>query len=388
MDFLYTGADFSSPAFASLVSREPGDGGLNIGGLVFAERLAAFAERPVAELIEELSSKKSPAAQNVGGPAIVSLIHTAQVMPASTVRFFGLLGNDEAGMTIAETIDLTPVDSSNVTITRGATPATHVFSDPNYQNGEGERLFVNQLGVANDDEAGELPARFCQADIVQFGGTALLPPLHSRLPDYLRRAKAAGAFTVVNTVYDFMAESRHPGGRWTLGSDESYPAVDLMITDLEESRRLTNCEHAADAIRWFLERGVGAAIVTSGADPVWFAGRASDAQTAGTAADLQEPKSLPVFSRFRSLHREECAAGDTTGCGDNFCGGVVAEIARFLDRGEAPKQTYSLEAAVRSGIAAGALCLTYVGGTMLERHTGEKRARVANVREQYGAEEH
>ncbi|MFP4378182.1 MAG: carbohydrate kinase family protein [Spirochaetales bacterium] len=365
MDFLYTGADFTAPAFTELASRSPGDGGLNIGGLVFAEHLASFADQPIAQLIESLAAGKDPDAQNVGGPAIVSLIHTAQVVPEATVRFFGLLGNDEAGATIARTIDETPVDSTSIARAGGATPATHVFSDPSF-NGEGERLFVNQLGVANNEQSGQLPDRFFEADIVQFGGTALVPPLHSRLPEYLRRAKASGAFTVVNTVYDFMAESRKPGSRWTLGSDESYPSTDLIIADLEEARRLTGCETAENAVQWFLNRGVGAAIVTCGADPVWFASASSGSQ----------PISMPVYAQFRIQNQEACAGGDTTGCGDNFCGGVVAEIAKDTE-------SFSIADAVDNGIAAGALCLTYVGGTLIEEAPGQKRRKVESVQKAY-----
>jgi sugar/nucleoside kinase (ribokinase family) len=198
----------------------------------------------------------------------------------------------------------------------------------------------------------------------------------------LRRAKSAGAFTVVNTVYDFMAESEDPEGRWTLGSDESYRFVDLIITDLEEARRLTGREGAPEAVRWFLEQGVRAAIVTSGAEPVWFAATAGDGIDS-REAEPGEPRSLPVFSEFRTLNSEACASGDTTGCGDNFCGGVVAEIARSIDASGAKEARYSLETAVRGGIAAGALCLTYVGGTMLEKDKGQKQAMVADVRDQY-----
>ena len=35
MDYLFTGVDFSGPAFARYRSREPGDGGLVPGHLVF-----------------------------------------------------------------------------------------------------------------------------------------------------------------------------------------------------------------------------------------------------------------------------------------------------------------------------------------------------------------
>ena len=97
------------------------------------------------------------------------------------------------------------------------------------------------------------------------GGTALTPALHDSLDSLLSRAKASGAFTFVNTVYDFRNESRAPGAPWPLGSsDASYASIDLLVTDLEEARRLSGAGDAAAALAFFRDRGVGAAVVTAG----------------------------------------------------------------------------------------------------------------------------
>lgn len=365
MDILHQGADFSSDPFASLTSRVSGDGGLNVGGLVFAQDLASFSGRPMEAILSSLAGGRGPDAENVGGPAIVSLIHTAQLVPDSRVEFFGTTGTDHTGQALRDVLSRTPVGTGHLRTLDGATPATHVFNDPKYDSGTGERLFINQLGVADFPAAGQLPEEFVKADIVQLGGTALVPPLHRRLPGVLRRAREAGAFTVVNTVYDFRGERERPEERWTLGSDEAYEHIDVLICDLEEARRLTGRSDAASAVAWFLKRGCRGAIVTCGADPVWYG-----TEQAGEPLIVSQP----VYREF--TNDQSPAAGDTTGCGDNFCGGVVAAVA---DRLQSGADHIDLAEAVTTGIASGAFCLSYLGGTMVERHPGEKLSRISTT---------
>lgn len=362
LDILHQGADFSNGSFRRLASRQSGDGGLNIGGLVFASDLEAFDGRPIDEILSDLAEGRAPAAENVGGPAIVSLIHTAQLVPGARVSFFGATGTDPTAGTLRGILGQTPVNTSELRSLSGATPATHVFNDPAYDRGAGERLFINQLGVADLPAASALPEDFFQADVVQFGGTALVPPLHAHLPRQLQKARSAGAFTIVNTVYDFRSERDHPGERWTLGSDEAYRHIDLLICDLEESRRLSGRQTAHDGVRWFLSQGCRAAIVTAGTAPVWY----------GTG-DAGLVASQPVYREFVENHLAGVLTGDTTGCGDNFCGGVVAHVAERLAAGA---RTIDLAEAVTLGIASGAFCLSYLGGTMVEAEAGEKRARI------------
>ena len=371
MDLIHQSVDFSSTIYRSLTSRRPGDGGLNIGGLVFARDLERFAQRPITEVLSDLAERRPPDARNVGGPAIVSLIHTAQLLPHADVAFFGVAGDDGTGDSLRSILAQTPVRTHALRTLPGDSPATYVFSDAGYQDGAGERLFVNQIGVADSDDAAAVPARFLEADIVQFGGTALVPPLHNRLPQLLERAREHRAFTVVNTVYDFRAERDAPQRRWTLGGDQAYRSIDLLLTDLEEARRLTGQSAPLDAIHWFLARGVRAAVVTCGADPVWYGTSVSGEATVA---------SLPVYREFVRDRPVAGASGDTTGCGDNFCGGVVASIAEHIEAGD---RQLDLSRIVCRGIASGALCLSYLGGTMVEASAGEKRELTERVEHAY-----
>lgn len=389
MDYLYRDVDFTSQAVQRLLRRQPGDGGLTIGGLVFAEALERFAARPIDDVLRSITGGRNPDRQNVGGPAIVSLIHTAQLLPDATVRFYGATGDDETGAALRSIALQTPLDINDLAVRPGATPATYVFSDPSYHGGHGERLFVNQLGVASHVAPADLGPQFPRADIVQLGGTALVPTLHDSLATLLRDARTTGALTVVNTVYDFRAELSRPNERWPLGGDGAYRLIDLLVADAEEAARLSGADSPAAAIDWFLARGVGAAIVTNGPDPVWFA-------AAGPRFSPTGPSTREVFTGFaRSAAARE---GDTTGCGDTFTGGVVASIAEQMDAlhaGPAPdgdpgsasggggRARIDLESAVVRGVASGAFCLTHLGGTYVESAAGEKLSRVREVEQLY-----
>ena len=144
-----------------------------------------------------------------------------------------------------------------------------VFSDPGFDHGRGERCFLNTIGAAGQLLDADLADDFFDADLIVFGGTGLVPPIHDALDHLLARAKAAGAFTVVNTVYDFRNQRRNPDARWPLGSsDDSYRLIDLLIADLEEALRLSGTESLDEAMRFFIDMGVGAVIVTNGSRDV------------------------------------------------------------------------------------------------------------------------
>ena len=86
MDLIYPEVDFSSAAFRAAASGNEGDGALAPGRLVFAADAEAFAGRPFAEVLADIVGRApdggpaSPAAENVGGPSVVSLVHAAQML--------------------------------------------------------------------------------------------------------------------------------------------------------------------------------------------------------------------------------------------------------------------------------------------------------------------
>ena len=177
-----------------------------------------------------------------GGPSIVSLINVAQITDSKNceVRFYGRGGKDEIGEYLISAMRKTPVILKDYKLINNRTPSTVVLSDPSYDNGHGERAFLNSIGAAWDYKPEELDDDFFHSDIVVFGGTALVPQIHDHMTSLLKKAKANGCVTIVNTVFDFRNEKANPTAKWPLGeSDESYGYIDLLIADQEEAFRLS-----------------------------------------------------------------------------------------------------------------------------------------------------
>jgi sugar/nucleoside kinase (ribokinase family) len=221
--------------------------------------------------------------------------------------------------------------------------------------------------VAADYGPADLGEDFFAGDIVVFGGTALVPGIHDALTPLLERAKAAGALTVVTTVYDFRAEKRDPTSPWPLGDTAaSLPLIDLLVTDREEALRISGETKAESAIETLREGGAHCCVVTQGSDDVLLS---SD----GSVFAPARLSRLPVSEAIRRDVRQS-RVGDTTGCGDNFAGGLLASLALQLRGGRAGR--LDLMDACSWAIASGGYACFYVGGTYLEDAPGEKRSKI------------
>jgi sugar/nucleoside kinase (ribokinase family) len=379
-DILYAHGDFSAPAFRKVMSREEGDGGLTPGRLVFAEDFERFAGKPYEAALAEIAGGP-PASRNLGGPAVVSLAHAAQVLGKNAeVRYYGVRGSGELGDFTEAALARLPFKEYRLTRKEGAAPRTDVISDPSYDNGHGERTFINLLGAASRFGPEDLDDSFFDAGIITFGGTSVMPLIHDNLTGLLEHAGQRGAVRVVNMVYDFRGESAFPGKKWKLGrGDDAYPFIDILIADKDEALKTSGTAQAEEAIHWFLSQGTGAVIVTDGSRPVTFASEGK-----GIFFPLKLD-SLPVCEAInRELAAHPKRRGDTTGCGDNFAGGVISSLAEQLSFNQ--KGGVDLrECAVQGTVAGGFACFT-IGGTFYERYPGEKRERLAPYIEMYRKE--
>jgi len=357
------------------MSKTRGDGGLIPGGLVFSEQFESFAGKELVNAVREITPVDPDPVMNVGGPSIVALIHAAQLLhdTGTRVQYHGARGDDGPGGFLQEQLEKTPVNVENLKILPGATPSTIVLSDPEFSGGHGERAFINDIGVAWQVGPDDLDSSFFDADVVVFGGTALVPGLHDHLTGLLKKAKANGCLTVVNTVYDFRSEIRDPGGTWPLGrEEEAYPWIDLLITDLEEALHMSGEKEAPLACRHLSEKGVSALLVTRGTDPTLAC---SDGRVLG-------PLSLQSFPISKKLvcDLQDTRGGDTTGCGDNFAGGVLASLAWQMMKGAGQPE---LLECLAWGTVSGGHCCFHVGGTFVETRPGEKLGRIRPYFEAY-----
>lgn len=370
VDYLYSPVDFSGESYRRYESSKSGDGGLSPGKLVFKEEFEKFSGIDYIHVREMLTNGNPPVTLNIGGPSIVSLIHTAQLlndMPAE-VCFYGSKGKDAGAVFIDEQLLKTPLKVKFYKISDQNTPFTDVLSDPDYDQGHGERIFINNIGAAWDLHPEDLDDDFFESDIVVFGGTALVPQIHRSLLDLLKKAKAKKAITIVNTVYDFLNEKENSEKAWPLGASlDTYRYIDLLIADMEEALRLSGQKNIDDALSFFKQTGVGAVIVTHGAKPTHFF---SNSLLFGTNAGRRQ-----VSEKIRTeiLQYPE-RVGDTTGCGDNFAGGIIASIAKQLM--EKPDKLVNMDEAIALATVSGGYACFYHGGTFFEDKIGQKKCLI------------
>lgn len=373
VDNLYGHVKFDTDIYKKLVSRTPGDGGLSTGGLVFSEAFAGFANEEYNTVLAGLAGSDTPDSSNIGGPGIVPILHAAQVRQSTDIRyrFAGVVGRDENGRRFQELLKKTGFPFTDYTESDLPTPSTDVLSDPDFNGGRGERTFINTIGSAGTYGPESLPEDFFDADFLLFGGTALVPPLHDTLDELCRRGREVGAFVMVTTVYDFRNEARFKGRSWPLVDD--YTNIDLLVVDREEALKISGEASPEAAKGWFLARGSRAVVVTQGADDVLLGISHRRFLTPGRSK-------MPTCR-----YADEVVAGltekrDTTGCGDNFVGGLIDSIARQMaaagdagiSEGKGNSLQLNLEEAVVSGIAAGSVALTCLGGVYYESKPGQK----------------
>ena len=371
VDYLYSPIDFKGEIFRRFLSQSPGDGGLSPGKLVFTEEFEKYSNSSYAAARQYLTAGMEPVGINIGGPSIVSLIHAAQMLhnTPARVHFFGCKGRDDAGRFIEEKLTQTPMKTGYYKTSERFTPFTDVLSDPEYDHGHGERIFINNIGAAWDFLPSDLDESFFSSDMVVFGGTALVPNIHSSLTQLLAKAKQQNAITIVNTVYDFLSEKSDPQKPWQLGeNNDAYPYIDLLITDKEEALRHSGRETIKEALTYFKDQGVGAAIITHGPMPVSFFAQSQ-------IWEKDAPDEMPVSQlTINQIKENPERAGDTTGCGDNFTGGVIASIAQQkLDH---PSKKINMRKAIAMGVASGGFACFYHGGTWLEKTPGEKAGKI------------
>ncbi len=374
-DYLYPNVPFKSEVFKKYSSVRPGDGGLSPGKLVFTDELESFTGVPYPQILDELTEQNATASFNIGGPSIVSLIHAAQMLEEETfgVKYFGISGTDNTAGKIRKILKKTPLDFTGyLAQSTRQTPFTHVLSDPSYYNGHGERTFINNIGAAWDLTPDFLPDVFFNADLVCFGGTAITPNLHDNLHLLLGKAKRNGAFTFVNTVYDFRNEKMNQGKPWPLGLSElSFPNIDLLIMDYEEALKISGKINVQDAFQFFATV-VTAFVITRGADPVIY-------YSSGKVFK-KDQGALNVSDEVTSSIQKNEYSGDTTGCGDNFAGGVISSIAIQLNDGN---MNPDLKEAVVWGICSGGFACSYHGGTYLDVKRGDKKQAIDHLITRY-----
>ena len=378
VDNLYSPVSFKSDGCKKWSHGNSSGTGIITGGLVFGEDLEKSAGKKYGDILQEIIDEGVTPQKNVGGPAIVAMIHIAQIMGETIdIGFFGARADDENGCFIAEKLGPFDIDLSGYVVVSGQTPFTDVLSDPLHNDNNGERSFINYIGAAAELSGSNLDNSFFNANILIYGGTALTPGLHDDLSLLLKKGKEAGCLNFVNTVYDFRNQNLNPDKPWPLvGEDKDYQMIDLLIADNEEAMRISGKESKEEALVYFSGKGVHSVIITHGSEDVICY---SDGLFFLEKGIFNLPVSISAGSQMRSLPLG--SAADTTGCGDNFAGGVYASTAIQLENKQAVKP--SLKEAAAWGVVSGGFAGLYSGGVYYEKRQGEKLEKLKDLFEEY-----
>ena len=239
------------------------------------------------------------------------------------VRLAGTVGNDDASAFALRELSACGVEIETLGRTDQPNAATTVLV-----NSRGDRQFLHRLGSSH--HAFREPLEFTDAivrDMQHFHLASLfvLPHLRRNAPEMLRRAKAAGLTTSLDTNWD-------PHDEWLRVLEPCLKHVDVLFLNEDESRKLTGTT-----------------------DPVKAAAYLQDRQ-ANIVVQKLSRDGCAIYARGEPAGGIHCSpfdiiAIDSTGAGDCFAAGF---LSAYLRGG-------SLVEAGEYGNAAGALSVRAIG---------------------------
>ena len=205
---------------------------------------------------------------------------------------------------------------------QAGTSATMVMVDP-----DGERRFIHYIGANAQLTIEDISMQLVnEASIFHIGGSLVLPGIDGEpTAELLRRARAAGVTTFLDTVWD-------DTGRWMQLLEPSLPYIDYFIPSLPEAKAIVGLDDPVEVADALLDHGVGTVALKMGADGCLVMSPEKDVLR------------LPAF---------EVEVVDATGAGDSFAAGFIAGVWH----------DWPLEKTAQFASAVGALCVTGVGAS-------------------------
>lgn len=235
-------------------------------------------------------------------------------------RLVASIGSDEVARTLLRRLQSAGVDTCGVARCDEPTSATLVLI-----NRAGNRKFLNRQGSSK--VAFDKPVEFDErltAGMAHFhlASPFILPRFRHSAPETLRRAKAAGLGTSLDTTWD-------PLGEWMQALAPCLEHLDFLFMNEDEARMVTGSEDPDEAAAIVLREGVGTAVMKLG------------------------PRGCGIYTRSERIRVPgfEAEVVDTTGAGDSFVAGFLSVLMRGG----------TLEEAGRFGNAVGALVVGQVG---------------------------
>jgi len=235
------------------------------------------------------------------------------------VATFGVVGDDELGRWLTHKMQQEGIDTAGIAIDPTVpTSATMLPIRPN-----GERPALHVIGANAKLSPDHLDWDVIAASrFLHIGGTSLMERLDGQpTAEVLRRAQELGVTTSLDLIGVPQFDHEAIFG-------PCYQHLDYFLPNEEDALMLAGATTRAEAIAWLHDRGVGATVITLGAEGASFA-------AAGHDEVVVPAHPVDVI--------------DTTGCGDAFSAGFIAGLAEGLD----PVDAARLGAAAGSCVATG-----------------------------------
>jgi sugar/nucleoside kinase (ribokinase family) len=261
---------------------------------------------------------------HTGGCAVNAA--TALARLGLPVEVIGKVGTDPFGDFVVDALQKRGIGARGVRRdAQAGTSVTMVLVDP-----DGERRFVHYIGANACLTLADVDLEIVEAaSIFYVGGSLVLPGIDGEpTAELLRRARAAGAVTLLDTVWD-------DTGRWMQLLEPCLPHIDYFIPSLPEAQAITGLQDPDEVARALLDRGSRTVALKMGAE--------GSLVVTGQAPGGKRVR-LPAF---------DVPVVDATGAGDALAAGFIAGLW----------YGWPLEKTTALANAVGALCVTGVGAS-------------------------
>jgi sugar/nucleoside kinase (ribokinase family) len=270
---------------------------------------------PVEKLAWGTTTWVETIAESVGGNGANTSYALARL--GVPVCLTGVVGSDASGDKILAKLASVGVDTSRIRRIDQPTTSTVCIVHPS-----GDRLFLHRVGSSSEVDPADVEFTGVAANHFHLANPFALPKVRPAVGELLRRAKASGFTTSLDTGWDAR-------GRWIDDIGPGLPHTDLLFVNDTEAAMLSGHEDIDRAASDLLGRGARELVVKAGAKGCFIYTGDSKLEVGGFPA----------------------AVVDTTGAGDCFAGGFLAA----LHRGR------SYPDAARFANAVGALNVQYLG---------------------------
>lgn len=259
---------------------------------------------------------------HVGGCAVNASIDIKRL--GGEVDIVCAVGDDIFGRLVTDTLEAEGLDTAGVTVKQGVSTSVSVVC----VSGQGERSFLYDPGASAVFDSGDIPENALDGvDIVFIAGSTLMTAFNGeQAAAFMKKARAAGRLTVLDTAWDFTDE-------WMPKLRPILPFLDIFMPSYDEAVMFAKSREHSEIVSCFRDAGAGDIILKQGNQGAFFYPKG------------EESYRLPTYESVKPV--------DTTGAGDAFCAGFLYGLA----------QGWDYKAAGRLANAVGTHCVMAVGAT-------------------------